>query len=70
MEDSQVDELNVSNDTQPVRLPPRHPWLNGKRRAMEKARKTYVEPTTLERTPVPVAEPRIIVKRKRRLVFD
>ncbi|MFG7090148.1 hypothetical protein ACGYR1_30665 [Burkholderia pseudomallei] len=70
MEDSHVDEMNVSNDMQPVRLPPRRPWLNGKRRTMEKARKTYVELPTLERTPVPVDERRIIVKRKRRLVLD
>lgn len=70
MEDRRLDESNVSNVTQPVRLPPRHPWLNGKRRAMEKARKTYVELSTPERTPVPTTEPRIIVKQKRRPVFD
>lgn len=70
MEDSQLDETNVSNDAQPVRLPPRHPWLNRKRRAMEKARHAYVEPPTPERTSVATAEPRIVVKRKRRLVFD
>ncbi|ARL62055.1 hypothetical protein BOC52_36060 [Burkholderia pseudomallei] len=65
-----MDQANVSNDVQPVRLPPRHPWLNGKRRAMEKARQACVQPPTPERSPVPTAEPRIIVKRKRRLVFD
>ncbi|RQZ34432.1 hypothetical protein DIE16_22250 [Burkholderia sp. Bp9090] len=65
-----MDESNVSNVTQPVRLPPRHPWLNRKRRAMEKVRQASVEPPTPERTPVPTTEPRIIVKRKRRPVFD
>ncbi|RBB32323.1 hypothetical protein DPV79_38820 [Burkholderia reimsis] len=60
----------IADEPQSNRIPPRHPWLNGKRRAMEKARQTYVEQPTLERTPVPAAEPRLIVKRKRRLVID
>ncbi len=61
MEDSHVDEMNVSNDMQPVRLPPRRPWLNGKRRTMEKARKTYVELPTLERTPVDAEGERLLL---------
>ncbi|RBB31753.1 hypothetical protein DPV79_40475 [Burkholderia reimsis] len=65
-----MNESNVSNDTQPVRLPPRHPWLNRKRRAMGKGRQMYVEPPAFEFMPAPAAEPRITVKRKRRLVFD
>lgn len=37
---------------------------------MEKARQTCVEPPIPVRTLVPAAAPRIIVERKRRLVFD
>ncbi|KAB0644975.1 hypothetical protein F7R21_00130 [Burkholderia latens] len=65
-----MNESNVSDDKQPIRLPPRHPWLNRKRRAMEKARQMDVQQPTLEPMPEPAAEPRITVKRKRRLVFD
>ncbi|MPV67673.1 hypothetical protein GD429_17875 [Burkholderia sp. BE17] len=70
MEDEQPLNNEIADDPRSNRIPPRHPWLNRKRRAMEKARQVYVEPSTPERTPVPAAEPRIIVKRKRRVAFD